>query len=87
MVEEGTGGSVDVREGVLGFAVFGENTGSDLVKLVDVFEDGVLDDVLAGDTELLESHETGIGLAENGVTVTLRETRTISTKKRRFETD
>jgi len=87
VVEEGTGGSVDVREGVLGFAVFGENTGSDLVKLVDVFEDGVLDDVLAGDTELLESHETGIGLAENGVTVTLRETRTISTKKRRFETD
>jgi len=70
VVEEGSGGSVDVREGVLGFAVLGENSRSDLVKLVDVLEDRVLDDVLAGDTELLKSHETGIRLTENGVTVT-----------------
>lgn len=73
VVEEGSGGSVDVREGVLGFAVLSENSRGDLVKLVDVLEDRILDDVLAGDTELLKSHETGIRLTENGVTVTLKK--------------
>jgi hypothetical protein len=50
--------------------VLGEDTGSDLVELIDVFEDGVLSGLLAGGTELLKSHETGIRLAKDGVTVT-----------------
>jgi hypothetical protein len=81
--------------------VLGEDTGGDLVELVDVpegekevseqrrkktrtthrhrlcaqwekgsLEDGVGSDLLAADTELLESHETGVGLAEDGVAVT-----------------
>ena len=50
--------------------MLGEDARGDLVQLVDVLEDRVLGNLLAANTELLEGHEAGVGLAEDGVAVT-----------------
>ena len=66
--EEDTRVGIDVGPGVLGLAVLEENAGSDGVDLGDELEEGIVGDVLQG--ELTLASVTGIGLAENGVTVT-----------------
>jgi len=68
VLEEDTGVGIDVREGVLGLAVLGEDTRSDLVDLGDEVEHGVLGKVLEG--ELALADVAGVGLAEDGVAVT-----------------
>lgn len=59
---------INVGEGVLGLSVLGEDTGGDVVDLADEAEHGVLRQVLEG--ELALRHVTGVGLAEDGMTVT-----------------
>lgn len=67
VLEEDTGVGVDVGVGVLGLAVLGEDTGGDLVDLADELEHGVVRQVLLG--ELALGHVAGVGLAEDGVSV------------------
>lgn len=50
--------------------MLGKNARGDLVQLTNVVEDGVLKNILACLTELEESHETRVGLAEDSVAVT-----------------
>lgn len=64
--------SIDVREWVLGLAVLGEDTWSDLVDLGDKLEHWVLWEVLLGEDTL--GHVTWVSLAENGVSVTWNDT-------------
>ena len=72
VLEEDTGVGIDVREGVLGLAVLGEDTRSDLVDLGDEVEHGVLGEVL--ESELALADVAGVGLAEDGVAVTGNDT-------------
>lgn len=60
--------SVHVGEGVLGLAVLGQDTRSDLVDLADQVEHGVVRELAEG--KLALRHVTGVGLTEDGVTVT-----------------
>lgn len=68
VLEEDTGVGVDVGVGVLGLAVLGENTRGDLVDLADELEHWVIGKVLLG--ELALGNVAGVGLAENGMSVT-----------------
>jgi len=67
VLEEDTGVSVDVRIGVLGLAMLGENARGDLVYLTDKLEHGVIGQVLL--SELALGDVAGVGLAKDGVAV------------------
>ena len=67
VLEKNTGVSVDVGVRVLGLAVLGEDTGSNLVDLADELEHGVVGQVLLGEFAL--GDVAGVGLAEDGVAV------------------
>lgn len=59
---------INVREGVLGLAVLGQDTRSNLVDLADQVEHGVLGQLAEG--KLALGDVTGVSLAQDGVTVT-----------------
>lgn len=63
---------INVREWVLGLAVLGEDTWSDLVDLGDKLEHWVLWEVLLGEDTL--GHVTWISLTKNGMSVTWNDT-------------
>ena len=67
VLEEDTGVGVDVREGVLGLAVLGQDTRRNLVDLADQVEHGVLGQL--AESKLALGDVTGVGLAQDGVTV------------------
>jgi hypothetical protein len=75
VLEEDTRVGVNVGVGVLGLAVLGEDTGSDLVDLRDELEHGVVGHLLLGEGAL--SHVTGVSLSENGVAVTGDDTASV----------
>lgn len=64
--------SINVGEGVLGFAVLGKNTGSNLVDLADQVEHRVVRQL--AESELALRHVAGVSLAEDGVTVARNNT-------------
>jgi len=66
---------INVGEGVLGLAVFGQNTGGDLVDLADQLEHGVIGQ--HAESELALGDVTGVSLAENSVSVTGDDTASV----------
>ena len=58
---------IDVGVGVLGLAVLGQDTRSDLVDLADQLEHGVIGQLAEG--ELALRHVARVGLTKDGVTV------------------
>jgi hypothetical protein len=66
---------VNVGVGVLGLSVLGEDTRSDLVDLGDELEERVLRKLLEG--ELALGGVTGVGLTENGVSVSGNDTSSV----------
>ena len=74
VVEEDTGRGVDIGVGVLGLAVLLENLGGNAAVLLDKLEDGILGDLRSSSRVVHEGFETGVRLAENGVTVAGNDT-------------
>jgi hypothetical protein len=68
VLEEDTRVSINVGVGVLGLAVLGKNTGSNLVDLADELEHGVIGQVLL--RKLALGDVARVGLAEDSVAVT-----------------
>lgn len=63
---------VNIGEGVLGLAVLGQDTGSNLVDLADKLEHGVVGHLGLG--KLALSHVAGVSLAEDGMAVAGNDT-------------
>lgn len=68
VLEKDTGVGINVGVRVLGLAMLGEDTRSNLVDLGDELEHWVVGHLLLGESAL--SHVTGISLSEDGVAVT-----------------
>lgn len=66
---------VNVGVRVLGLAVLGQDTGGNLVDLADQLEHGVIGQLAQG--KLALGDVTGVGLAQDGVTVTGHDTATV----------
>lgn len=75
VLQEDTRVGVDVGVRVLGLAVLGQNTGSNLVNLADQLEHGVIGQLAQGKLALRDV--TGVSLAQDGVTVAGHDAATV----------
>lgn len=74
VVEQDTGAAVDVGVRVLGLAVLLEDIGGDAAVGLNKAENGVLGNLGAGGSVVHQRLETGVGLAEDTVTVARNDT-------------
>lgn len=75
VLQEHTRVGINVGVRVLGLAVLGQDTGRDLVDLADQLEHGVIGQLAQGKLALRDV--AGVGLAQDGVTVTRHDAATV----------